>query len=285
MGNRLTILVTGSNGFMGRYFKEFNELEADFVYGSTTGGQDVVRFAPLYADIDSVLRQVDIDSIIHFASVIPESFDQSSYELFLANTTMMNNLFAFSAARPIRKFIYVSSFGSMTRPDSLDVKDFYTASKISGEFFCSMLEAKGVQAAALRISAPYGEYSTRGVVNLFVQRALGHEDIMVYGTGAREQNFTYAGDVIQAIELCVVKEIGGTYSVVSEKNTSMLELAHIVLETCESRSRIVVGAVPDPQEDYRPCYSYEKAMNELGYVPKYDIRRGILRYVKWMLSK
>ncbi len=282
----MNILVTGSNGFIGRYFREFKQLEANFVFGSTTGGDGLLTFAPLYFNVDDVLKDMEIDAIIHLASVIPRSFEEASYnQVFLPNVTMLNNLFTFSVSRGVKKFIYISSFGSMRRPADLDVKDFYTASKITGEFFCTMLAEKGVQAAALRISAPYGEYSTaKSVINIFIQKALKHEDIPVYGSGRREQNLTYAGDVIRAVELCFANDIRGTYSIVSERNTSMSELAQTVVELTRSRSRIVIGAGVDPQEDYRPFYSYEKARSELGYVPRYNIRQGISRNVNWLTN-
>jgi nucleoside-diphosphate-sugar epimerase len=281
------IAITGSNGFLAQYFKYFTNINHKNICFLTTStpeeGQILCK--DLYSDIEEVLVSQDIDTIIHFASVIPISFGETDYELFLKNNEMMNNVCSYSIKKKLKKFIYLSGFGSMNSPKLLDIKDFYTMSKITGEHFCSMMESYGIETASLRISAPYGEFSkARTVINIFIEKAIKNETIEIFGTGKREQNFTYAGDIVNAIELTLENKVFGTYSIVSEKNTSMLELAKKVIELTDSASEIIIGKKNDSQEDYAPEYEYKKAKLELGYEPKYTIENGLKKYIKWFIQ-
>lgn len=281
----MKIAVTGSNGFLGKYFKQFTNIdESDIVFLTTSSPSDgQLVCEPLYENIDDVLDDKGIDTIIHFAAVIPTLFADADYELFSKNMKMMNNLYNFSIKKDIKKFIYISSFGSMNNPSSYDIKDFYTLSKIAGEHFCAMMEAHGIQTASMRISAPYGEYAkARTVINIFIDKAIKDEPIEIFGTGKREQNFTYAGDILQAIELSLSKNVSGVYSIVSKQNSNMLELARSILNVTGSSSELIIGKQLDNQEDYAPNYDYARAKNELMYEPKYTLYSGLKRYIKWL---
>jgi len=169
----MKIAITGSNGFLAQYFCKFTGLNKRDVFFLTTSppvkGQLLCQ--SLYSDIDVILNKKNIDTIIHFASVIPVLFSDSDYDLFSKNNKMMRNLYNFSIKSHLKKFIYSSGFGSMNNPKLLDIKDYYTMSKITGEYFCSMMEANNIETASLRISAPYGEFSSaRTVLNIFTEK-------------------------------------------------------------------------------------------------------------------
>jgi len=281
----MKIAVTGSNGFLGKYFKEFTNLQVDQIYFLTTSkaNENQLLCEPLYRDIESVFDGKDVDIIIHFASIIPTSFTDTNYELFTKNNEMMNNLYNFSIKSHLKKFIYLSGFGSMNDPKLLDIKDFYTMSKITGEHFCSMMQANDIQTASLRISAPYGEYAkAKTVLNIFIDKAMKNEPIEVFGSGKREQNFTYAGDIVKAIELCLEYTTSGVYNIVSKKNTSMLELVNLIVKITNSSSKVIKAKSIDPQENYSPQYDYSKARIELSYDPKYSLEEGLKQYIKWL---
>lgn len=282
----MRILLTGSNGFLGTYIRNYisNKYKNNIICGTTSVIRDknFIKFSPLYRDINEVLQNENIDCIIHTAAIIPKSFDDATYDLFLANTEMMKNLYEFAIKRHVKKFIYLSGFGSMTKPDLLDIGDYYTMSKILGEHFCSMMIRKGICAVSFRISSPFGEYShAKNVLNIFVDRALRNQDLIIYGKGSREQNFTYAGNVLYAIELALEKDVSGTYEIVGEKSISMLELAKLIVRISNSKSKIVFSGTEDPQENYRPRYSFEKAFKDFGYYPKYKFEEALERYIWW----
>jgi len=148
------------------------------------------------------------------------------------------------------------------------------------------METKGIQTASLRLSAPYGEYShTKNVMNLFIEKAIKNEKVEIFGSGKREQNFIYAGDILNAIELCIKKDVSGIYNIVSKRNISMLNLAKIIVRITNSKSKILINRQLDPQEGYKPNYNYNRAYKELGFTPQYDIERGLNKYINWLINK
>lgn len=285
----MKILITGSKGFLGTYFKNnFSIDNHELIYGTTSksNNDNYKVFDDLYQNIEEVLFNKKVEAIIHFASIIPKTFDETNYKLFEDNVKMMKNLYEYAIKNHLKKFIYLSSFGSMDNPKLLDIKDFYTMSKITGEHFCSMMESKNIDAVSFRISAPYGEYSkVKNVINIFIDKALKNEDIGMFGTGSREQNFTYAGDIINAIDSVLNRSINGTYEIVSQENISMLNLAKLIKTLTSSDSKIVFNNEIDPQENYRPSYNFQKAYNDFGYKPKYSLEDGLKNYIKWYLNK
>ncbi|MCF6339851.1 MAG: NAD(P)-dependent oxidoreductase [Sulfurimonas sp.] len=285
----MNILVTGSKGFLGTYFKNnFLNNKDKIIYGTTSEVEDsaYMVFDDLYQNIEKVLKNQKIDVIIHFASIIPKTFEETNYTLFENNNKMMNNLYEYSVKNHLNKFIYLSSFGSMNDPKLLDIKDFYTMSKITGEHFCSMMEAKGTDTVSFRISAPYGEYSkVKNVINIFIDKALKNEDITLFGTGSREQNFTYAGDIINAVGLVLEKRVNGIFEIVSNNNISMLSLARLIKTLIQSESKIIFNNKIDPQEDYRPSYCSKKAFISFGYKSKYSLEDGLKKHINWYINR
>ena len=173
----------------------------------------------------------------------------------------------------------------MEQHQILDIRDFYTMSKITGEHFCSMMKFNKIYSTSLRISAPYGEYSkNKNVINIFIDRALKNEDLIVYGKGSREQNFTYAGDIINALELILKKKINGTYNITSDKSISMIKLAKLIKKITKSKSRVIFNNKNDKQEYYRPKYNSKKAFEAFGYQSKYSLENGLKKYIKWYLQ-
>ena len=286
----MNILITGINGFIGKNIKEKlkDDKRSKYFFGTTSDIEDCVQFQKNYIDIEEKLQNETIECVVHLAAVIPNSFTNVEFDdVFLPNALMLDNVYKFSLKKNIKKFIYMSSFGSMEDYKNYKIKDYYTLSKIYGEHVCSMMEARNIQTASLRIPSPYGPYSNlKSVINIFIENALKNLDINVYGSGKREQNFIYVEDVIKAIELFINTEnkISGVYSIVSEKNTSMLDLAQMIKEICESKSKIIVGKYKDAQEGFRPEYEYERVYRENGYKPDYNIYTGLKKYIKWYVN-
>lgn len=281
----MNVLITGASGFIGRNLKSYINDKFNVTSISTKIDLDYTKVSENFSDISVKLIKENFDCIVHLASVIPNDFSQTNFNnSFLPNAIMMDNLLNFTIEKKIKKFIYVSSFGSMEDYKNYKIKDYYTLSKIHGEHVCSMMEAQGIQTASLRIPSPYGPYSkAKNVINIFLERALNNEDLNVYGSGRREQNFIYIEDVVRAIDLFLStnNKLDGIYNIVAEDNTSVLDLAYIIKEKCDSKSKIIVGNTPDIQENFIPEYDYFRAFNTVGYKPKYTISSGLDKYIEW----
>jgi nucleoside-diphosphate-sugar epimerase len=226
------------------------------------------------------------NAAFHLAAIVPTSFDSTEAEAsFLTNVIMTQNVLSL-AIRDGATFIYASStsvYGinrnipltedMLPRPDNL-----YSLAKYVGEGLCEVAHIRhGLAAMALRICAPYGPQQTaRTVVNIFLRSALRSQDLALYGTGERVQDFTYVSDVTQAFWLAYEKRGCGVCNIASGQPVTMRELAETVLSVVpNTRSEIIFPGQPDPQESYRGVFAIEKAKRELGYEPRTTLAEGL----------
>lgn len=280
------ILITGSKGFIGQYLSQnFKCDNSNLIFATTSNVkyENYYKFSNLYSDINQVLENTTIDIIIHLASIIPNSFDEANIDLFIDNTKMMHNLSEFAINRKISKFIYLSSFGSMNSASKYNIKDYYTLSKVTGEHICSMMEDRGIETASIRISSPFGElYTKDNVLSKFINLALSSQDIHVYGSGAREQNFIYVGNINEFIQKCIEYKVNGVYDLVNEINVNMITLAKIIIRLTKSKSKIVIGEKEDPLENTKLYdFSLDRVRNELKYKSIISFEDALIKYIKW----
>ena len=282
------ILITGSNGFIGKYLQKYMQIDGfNILFGTTStpysDSRCCIVFSNLYSNIEKKLESVDIDIIIHLAAIIPKTFDHANKDLFLDNSKMMINLYEYSISNKISKFIYLSSFGSMENLKKYDIKDFYTLSKVTGEHICSMLESKGIEATSLRVSSPFGEFNKlNSVLPMFTESALRNKPLKVYGNGNRHQNFIFVGDILKCIYIIINQHISGAFDLVSSKNVSMLDLAKIIIKLCGSESSIILGSENDPLEDVKlPDFNIRKLGKILGHGQVISFENGLTNYIEY----
>lgn len=279
----MKILLTGSNGFIGKNVHNNFINTFDLTSISTSDeNNNRVLVSKNFENIYEILFEHEYDCIIHLAAVVPVSFSEATFEsTFYPNALMMDNIFKFAINKKISTFIYLSTFGSMEDYKNLKMKDYYTLSKVHGEHVCSMMEKQGIRAIALRVPSPYGEFSTTpNVINQFITKALNNETINVYGTGKREQNFVYIKDLIDAIKYFIVSPVAsGVYEIVSNQNINMLELAELIVNICNSKSKITIGTKPDIQESFKPNYDYLTTLSKTGFSTKFTLKEGLEDYI------
>ena len=269
-------LITGSNGFIGNHYREKSK-EKNVIYGSISSkNKDNFIFKPQYEDIEEVLDGYEVETIIHMASIIPNSYDSSDYNLFIRNIDMFNNIYNYCLKHKVKKLIYISSFGSMTDLSDLDIKDFYTMSKIVGEHYCKMLSNKGVNTIILRLPSPYGVGGNENsVIHKFINLARSNKDITIFNNGEREQNFVNIKDVLQAINLSEKYNGSGTFDIVDERVYNMRDLAEIIIDLTNSKSEIKSIFLESEKFKNRIEFNIDHSHKILGYYPNVSLENGI----------
>lgn len=283
----MSILFTGSTGFLGQFAQNRFQNE-DIIWGTTNPSTSdktpkLRLFQKNYSDIFSISG---IEKIVHLAAAIPSNFDTATFEnTAQPNLEMMRNLTEFSRNNGVKRFVYASTLGSMESSEKRDLKDYYTLSKLAGEDFCRMMTGFGCPAISLRITSPYGEYSKgRKVLNLFIEKALAHEDITLFGTGAREQNFLYAGDFFDAVEILLQSEHTGVYDLGSPQNTTMKELAETAIRVAKSSSKIIFANQTDPLEEKKIFCDTKPAQQDFQFLAKTSLEDGMTKQLEYMKS-
>ena len=292
------VLVTGATGFIGQHLVRRLNNAGYTVFGISKSGGSVAGHHITPVDMTnaqalaSYCADKAFDAVFHLAAVIPVSFsDNTARESLMANVTSTLNLLEVFKQKEWNVFVYASSTSIYGTPlihhpimenfPAL-LYNFYSTGKYFGEMLCEQFRiAHNLCISSLRISSPYGPGQRREtVITKFIKMALQSEDITLYGTGQRKQDFIYIDDVVEAFLLAYQKKASGVFNTASGVSISMKELAETILKVIPtSQSKIVYTGIMDPQEHYRVEFSIEKAKKELGYIPMFSLADGIKRYV------
>ena len=120
------------------------------------------------------------------------------------------------------------------------------------------------------------------VVSNFIVQALKGEDITIYGNGSQTRSFCYVDDLIDVIILMMnsEKSFTGPANVGNPVEFSMLELANMVIELTESKSKIT--HLPLPQDDPKQRKpDIDLARKKFDWQPKTQIRSGLQKTIDY----
>jgi len=294
----VSILITGATGFIGKNL--LGRLsDGDYhVHGISKEGGNINNIVIDAVDLldkaalDSYCKNKSFDAVIHLAAIIPSNFrDEIGRYSLVQNVQMTINMLEAYREQKGQVFIYASSSSIYGFPDDLPVTEktparpdnFYSIGKFFGEVICQQYQREyKLPVAILRISAPYGPGMRREtVVKKFIKNALLSDDITLYGTGRRSQDFIYIEDVVSAMIQAYQAGATGVFNVSTGTSTSMKELAEIVLQVLpHSTSKIVYAGIDDPQEDYHAAFSFENAKESFNYEPRFTLEEGIQKYAE-----
>lgn len=146
----------------------------------------------------------------------------------------------------------------------------------------------GVAIKVMRIFNTYGPrmHPNDGrVVSNFIVQALKGQDITIYGKGNQTRSFCYVDDNIAGMYGLMNSRDGftGPVNIGNPGEFTMLELAQLVLELTNSKSKLVF--MPLPQDDpmqRKPVIDLAKA--ELGWEPKVPLREGLVKTIAYFDS-
>jgi UDP-glucuronate decarboxylase len=118
------------------------------------------------------------------------------------------------------------------------------------------------------------------VVSNFVIQALLGEDLKIYGDGSQTRSFCYVDDLVDGLIrlMATADQVTGPINLGNPGEFTILELAKIVIDLVESKSKIVHAAKPeDDPRQRKPDIS--KAAEVLGWAPKTDLVDGLKRTI------
>lgn len=299
------ILVTGSSGTIGNCLCEaLLERNVDLVGVDIKQNQwnDEVQRRTICADLrdSNVFMKLptDVDVIIHFAANARVYNLVKDPDLAKDNFIMLYNVLEFARKNNIKKILFSSSrevYGnsgyilhSEEEAFTRNCESPYTATKIAGEvLFRAYQQCYDIDFITTRFSNVYGkfDYSDR-VVPLFILKALRNKDIHIYGED-KILDFTYVEDavdgVLKALE-CFEISKNEIYNIATQKGYSIKDVAQLIMEIVGSKSKVYCEA-NRTGEVCRFIADISKAKAVLKYNPKFGIKKGIAKTVKWYLPR
>lgn len=169
----------------------------------------------------------------------------------------------------------------------IGVRSCYDEGKRCAEsLFVNYYEQNGVIIKIIRIFNTYGpnmELNDGRVISNFIVQALKNKDITIYGNGKQSRSFQYVDDLVEGMIRMMNTEDDfiGPVNIGNPNEFTMLELAKVVLELTNSKSKIV--HLPLPQDDptqRRP--DIDLAKRKLGnWEPKVQLKEGLQKTIEY----
>lgn len=282
------ILVTGSSGQLGSYIIESIP---DSIGLDIKPSRYTKIVFDLRKDPEEILKNYEISEIIHSAAQVSVVKSVES-PIFDAHSNIMAtlNLLEFARKYDLRQFIYISSAAVYGEPRYLPIdeehptepKSPYGLSKLTGERYSLLYSSLyGLKVTSIR---PFNIFSARqspsspysGVITTFVNRAKKGLPLIIYGDGEQTRDFVNVYDVIQLIKLVMKRRATGIYNCGTGKETSINELAKLILELSGRDLKIIYDK---PREgDIKRSYADISRALDIGYSPKTNLKEDLKRY-------
>lgn len=305
----MKVLVTGSAGFIGKNllerFANNNDYEVFALDIKTEYPLHLVHAKNIHFFHGDVVHNKDLldigfDWIVHLAALagVRDSADKTN-EFVHCNIAVTN--FLMDAARrmsPPAKFVYASSssvYGD-DAPLPLDdnvpfgpAKSMYGLTKQVDEMLAEFYEREhNLQCVGLRFFTVYGPYGRENMaIGKFAKCLLENKPIHIFGDGEQTRDYTYVGDVVDAIIASCQSDVSGVFNVGPGTAHSVNELAQLILKAF-GQSEYKGGIVHEPRN---PCdvqdtlANTDKIYQQLRVRPKVSLEQGLAMYAQWLLKE
>ena len=289
-------LITGGEGFIGRNLKEhLRKLGNDSKTLDIAGKSD---YKVSVTDFNELLNiKENFDGIFHLAATTsPPQFEDDLLSGFQVNANGTLNILEFAKRKGIRKVVLASSSATYGNSKSISVEDklpdrysnLYPITKILNEHLARYYSLRGeIECVSLRYFNTYGpgensksQYAS--VIWRFIKSIYNKETPLIYGDGEQKRDFIYVDDNARGASLAMDKGIPGeSYNIGSGTSITFNEIYKMVKE--EMRSPVEAKHIPNPLKNYQyfTLADISKAKKDLGFIPEYDLRKGIRKMLDY----
>jgi nucleoside-diphosphate-sugar epimerase len=201
-----------------------------------------------------------------------------------AGDSRIERVILFSTSEVAGRLAYnVGEDATLTGARTSELRWTYAAAKLASEFQAAAFHAeRQVPTVSLRPFNIYGPGQLGvGAIREFVRRAVAGEPLAVRGEGSQIRAWCYIDDVVDAVELCCLRDaaVGHVFNVGNPRSVvTIAELAKLVIRLAESDSPIEF--VPKLEVDVElRVPDISRARELLGFEPKVDLEEGIERTI------
>jgi UDP-glucose 4-epimerase len=213
--------------------------------------------------------------IVHCAAAVPTNPAYPDDDDSASRTRAIDRNVRDAAEASGARVVYFSSCGLYdphdpavkTEESTVDARTPYFQAKVAGEELLGALP----DTAVLRLSGPIGPAMRANLVlPRFVALALQGQELTLWGSGGREQDYVAVDDVADLVARAVHQPVGGTFNVASGGPVTMRRLADTVVEVVGA-GRVTLVDQADPMERDTARYSVARSREAFGWAPQTDL--------------
>jgi UDP-glucuronate decarboxylase len=302
------ILVAGGAGFIGSHLCEkllklgHRVTAVDNLKTGRRANLAAARLSPKFTLLKRDVRRpldLPVDFIFNLASYAsPPYYQKWSLETMLTNSLGSHCLLEL-ARRRRAGYLYASTsevYGDpLTHPQKetdwgnvnpVGVRACYDEAKRFGEaLVMEYVRKHKLNARIIRIFNTYGPRLQKDdgrVVSNFINQALHHRPLTVYGHGRQTRSFCYVSDLVEGMVRAAFKPKtrGQIINLGNPHEFTMLEAAGLIQKLLGRPLKLEHKPLPgDDPKRRRPDISRAQAL--LGWTPKVELREGLSKTIAW----
>jgi nucleoside-diphosphate-sugar epimerase len=300
------VLVTGANGFLGRWSVPAL-LARGFEVHALTGPSGrtpaqlagaMVRSCDLFdaRQVATIVQDVGASHLLHFAWIAtPGIYWQSpENERWLSASRDLLEQFAAAGGRRI---VVAGSCAEYDWSQTEDCDEYssplggarttpYASSKLAlARCLAQLAQARGISGAWGRVFFQYGpdEYPQRLVPSVLCSLLQGREALCSHGRQVR--SFLHAADVGGAFAALLQSPAEGAVNIGSDEAISVRDLIARLAAMTTHPELVRLGARPAPDEPARLLPRLGRLQDEVGFRPRFTLEAGLAETVAWWRAR
>ncbi|MEW9806566.1 NAD-dependent epimerase/dehydratase family protein [Mesorhizobium marinum] len=333
----MRFLITGTAGFIGFHLARrllddghsvvgFDGMTPYYDVSLKRRRHEILGTYPAFVAVEAMLEDAPslraaaeaakADIIVHLAGQAGVRYSlEQPHAYASANLVGMVNVLELCREVKPKHFLFGSTssvYGMSDKPEFVETDttdrpvSLYAATKKSGEVMAhSYAHLFGIPTTVCRFFTVYGPYG-RPDMSLFkfVKAILDDEPIDVFGNGVHERDFTYVGDLVEAVTRLAgcIPEIGrpvdaegvvDTLSAIAPyrevniaggRTVGLIRYIETIEEILGKKARL--NLLPMQAGDVMRTSGSAALLEALtGYQPETDIRAGMTRFVDWYVAE
>jgi len=300
----MIILVTGGTGFIGNHLCRKLLQQGNYVIcldNNFTGNMNNIKDLMDNPNFEFIRHDVtekillEIEQIYHLACpASPRNYQYNSIKTIKTNVLGTLNMLGLAKRTKARILLSSTSevYGDpLVSPQSeeyfgnvnpIGIRSCYDEGKRIAETL--MMEYHRNCGVDIRIARIFNTYGPKlnpndgRVISNFITQSLSNKAITIYGDGQQTRSFCYIDDTVDGLIKLMNSNYIGPINIGNPDERTILQLANIISELTDYKSRII--HVEKPQDDpsnRKPDIT--KAINILKWKPKISLRNGLLKTI------
>lgn len=227
------LLITGSNGFVGKYF--INKYKNKY---------EIKTFSFLKDDINS-LDCSDIDVVFYLSALVHQMGGSSSEEYERVNVIQTLQLAKKAKESGIKQFVFMSTvkvYGEETNTkysekSECHPEDEYGKSKLKAEHELKKLEDESFRVSIIRTPIVYG-YGVKANIKSLV-KLVNKVSILPFGNIQNKRSMVYIGNLCHLVDEVIKQEKSGIFLASDDEPISTTRLIELISKNLDKKVYLI----------------------------------------------